>query len=68
MLARQRRKECSRFSTQLCNSTTEDTITVTWRAYGPDDAACCATQEFTGNLTLDGDTPHLETTGHQRVG
>ena len=46
---------------------TEDTITVTWRAYGPDDAACCATQEFTGNLTLDGDTPHLETTGHQRV-
>lgn len=47
---------------------TEDTITVTWRAYGPNDAACCATQEFTGNLTLDGDTPHLETTSHQIVG
>lgn len=47
---------------------TEDTITVTWRAYGPDDAACCATQEFTGNLTLDGDTPHLEPTSHQLVG
>ena len=47
---------------------TEDTVTVTWRAYGPDDAACCATQEFTGNLTLDGDTPHLETTSHQIVG
>lgn len=46
---------------------TEDTVTVTWRAYGPDDAACCATQEFTGNLTLDGDTPHLAVTGHRQV-
>ena len=46
---------------------TEDTVTVTWRAYGPDDAACCATQEFTGNLTLDAATPHLAVTGHQQV-
>lgn len=47
---------------------TEDTITVTWRAYAPDDAACCATQEFVGDLTLDGDTPHLSATGHRLAG
>lgn len=46
---------------------TKDTVTVTWRAYADDDPACCATQEFTGNLTLDGDTPHLEVTGHRQV-
>lgn len=44
---------------------TKDTVTVTWRAYADDDPACCATQEFTGNLTLDGDTPHLAVTGHR---
>lgn len=46
---------------------TKDTVTVTWRAYADDDPACCATQEFTGNLTLDGDTPHLAVTGHRQV-
>ena len=46
---------------------TKDTVTVTWRAYADDDPACCATQEFTGNLTLDGDRPHLAVTGHRQV-
>ena len=46
---------------------TKDTVTVTWRAYADGDPACCATQEFTGNLTLDGDTPHLAVTGHRQV-
>ena len=46
---------------------TKDTVTVTWRAYADDDPACCATEEFTGNLTLDGDRPHLAVTGHRQV-
>jgi hypothetical protein len=46
---------------------TDDTVTVTWRAYGEGETGAMATQELTGNLTLDGNTANVEVTGHRKA-
>lgn len=46
---------------------TDNTVTVTWRAHGEGESGAVATQELTGNLTLDGDKANLEMTGHRKT-
>lgn len=46
---------------------TDNTVTVTWRAHGEGESGAVATQELTGNLTLNGDKANLEMTGHRKT-